>query len=207
MSIVACTACHDTTIFDGIPTGAEVAHTGTILAMTNTGPGQTPVMTFRALENGLPRNLIAAPMTSMTATAAGPNTDFAAYASPTPTSPRFAPDSPTFAFAVTDTLPLPRRQIVADAKCDGCHEYTLNFHDLTFEEALPKMVIPKPFPNSTCVRCHSTRNPLWLAVGEHASTLARTRAGTRAGTLSCASVGCHGPPHPFKTYGAPAGAH
>lgn len=80
------------------------------------------------------------------------------------------------------------------------YEYVLNFHDLTFEAALPKIVIRKPFPNSTCVRCHSTRNPLWLKVGDHASTLAQTRAGT----LSCASIGCHGPPHPFKTYGTTA---
>ena len=80
------------------------------------------------------------------------------------------------------------------------YEYVLHFHDLSFDEALPKINIRKPFPNSTCVRCHSTRNPLWLKVGDHASTLEQTRAGT----LSCASVGCHGPPHPFKTYG---GAH
>jgi cytochrome c-type protein NapC len=73
------------------------------------------------------------------------------------------------------------------------YEYTLNFHQLTLEEALPRIRIRKPFPNSTCIRCHSTENPLWQQVGDHASTLTEVRADK----LSCASAGCHGPPHPF----------
>jgi nitrate/TMAO reductase-like tetraheme cytochrome c subunit len=73
------------------------------------------------------------------------------------------------------------------------YEQTLNFHYLTLEEAFPRIHIRKPFPNSTCVRCHSTHNPLWQQVGDHASTLAEVRANT----LSCASAGCHGPAHPF----------
>jgi len=74
------------------------------------------------------------------------------------------------------------------------YEYTFNFHQLSLEEALPKIHIRKPFPNSTCIRCHSTQNPLWLKIGDHASTLVETRAGT----LSCASAGCHGAAHPFS---------
>jgi OmcA/MtrC family decaheme c-type cytochrome len=50
-----------------------------IQAMTNTAPGMAPVMTFRVTENGAPRNLLTAPMTRLTATIAGPNTDFATY--------------------------------------------------------------------------------------------------------------------------------
>ncbi len=50
-----------------------------IQAMASTGPGMTPVMTFRVTENGAPRNLQLAPMTRLTATIAGPNTDFATY--------------------------------------------------------------------------------------------------------------------------------
>jgi len=74
------------------------------------------------------------------------------------------------------------------------YEYTLHYHQLTEEEALVKMEIRRPFKNETCMRCHSTENPTWNKVGDHASTLDRVRAGT----LSCASAGCHGPAHPFS---------
>ena len=74
------------------------------------------------------------------------------------------------------------------------YEYTFNFHMLSLEEALPRIHIKKPFPNSTCIRCHSTQNPLWQQVGDHASTLDEVRTGA----ISCASVGCHGAAHPFS---------
>lgn len=74
------------------------------------------------------------------------------------------------------------------------YHYTLTFHDLPLEEALPQIHIRRPFPNATCIRCHSTNNPLWNQIGDHASTLAEVRAGT----VSCASAGCHGPAHPFS---------
>lgn len=73
------------------------------------------------------------------------------------------------------------------------YEYALNFHQLTLEEALPRIHIRNPFPNATCIRCHSTLAPGWQLIGDHKSTLDRIRAGT----LSCASEGCHGPAHPF----------
>ena len=74
------------------------------------------------------------------------------------------------------------------------YEYTFNFHQLSLDEALPKIHIRKPFPNATCIRCHSTENPLWKKIGDHTSTLVEIRAGT----LSCASAGCHGAAHPFS---------
>jgi cytochrome c-type protein NapC len=73
------------------------------------------------------------------------------------------------------------------------YEYTLNFHQLTLDEALPQIHLRSPFPNATCMRCHSTATPGWKRVGDHESLIDRLRAGS----VSCASDGCHGPAHPF----------
>jgi nitrate/TMAO reductase-like tetraheme cytochrome c subunit len=72
--------------------------------------------------------------------------------------------------------------------------YLTEFRSMTLDEALPKIVIRRPFPNATCMRCHSTDNPLWNKVGDHASTLPEIRTGK----VSCASEGCHGAAHPFS---------
>jgi OmcA/MtrC family decaheme c-type cytochrome len=50
-----------------------------IQSVASTAPGQTPVVTFQALQNGAPRNLTTSPMTSLTFTIAGPTTDIAAF--------------------------------------------------------------------------------------------------------------------------------
>jgi cytochrome c-type protein NapC len=74
------------------------------------------------------------------------------------------------------------------------YEYTMNYRNMPVKQFLEEIEIRKPFPNSTCMRCHSTENPMWSTVADHTSTLDRLRAGT----LSCASEGCHGPAHPFS---------
>ncbi|HEU0029195.1 MAG TPA: OmcA/MtrC family decaheme c-type cytochrome [Kofleriaceae bacterium] len=48
-------------------------------SITNTGPGELPTITFRALVNGFPRNLLLEPLTNLAVTIAGPTTDIAGY--------------------------------------------------------------------------------------------------------------------------------
>lgn len=74
------------------------------------------------------------------------------------------------------------------------YEYSLNYHSMPTQEFLETIEIRKPFPNSTCIRCHSTLGPTWNLVPDHASTL----DAVRSGATSCASAGCHGPAHPFS---------
>jgi nitrate/TMAO reductase-like tetraheme cytochrome c subunit len=107
-----------------------------------------------------------------------------------------------------------RNEAFGDENCYACHAdygmfgtvttkiggmrhvwlYLTEFHSMSLEESREKIHILKPFSNDACIRCHSTRSPVWNAVGDHASTLHRVRGGT----LSCASDGCHGPAHPFS---------
>lgn len=107
-----------------------------------------------------------------------------------------------------------RNALFGDDNCYACHadygmygtiitklgglrhvyEYTLHYRNMSLDEARAKIHIREPFQNATCMHCHSTQNPTWNAVREHASLLDRLRAGT----VSCASSGCHGPAHPFS---------
>jgi len=107
-----------------------------------------------------------------------------------------------------------RNGLFGDENCYACHadygmygtvvtklgglrhvyEYTLHYRNMPLDEARAKIHIRKPFPNATCIHCHSTEGPTWNAVREHASLLDRLRDGS----VSCASAGCHGPAHPFS---------
>jgi cytochrome c-type protein NapC len=74
------------------------------------------------------------------------------------------------------------------------YEYLTRYHSMPIEESLVEIELRKPFTNAACMRCHSTDNPLWSKVGDHASTRDRVRSGA----VSCASEGCHGFAHPFS---------
>ena len=74
------------------------------------------------------------------------------------------------------------------------YEYSLNYRNMPVQQFLEEIEIRRPYPNATCIHCHSTQNPGWTKVGDHVSAADRLRAGT----LSCASEGCHGPAHPFS---------
>jgi len=107
-----------------------------------------------------------------------------------------------------------RNELFGDENCYACHadygmfgtvvtkmggmrhvyEYVLHYRNMSLEEARATIHIRKPFQNSTCMHCHSTEGPSWNAIKDHASILDRVRAGT----VSCASSGCHGPAHPFS---------
>jgi cytochrome c-type protein NapC len=79
------------------------------------------------------------------------------------------------------------------------YEYALHYRNMSLEEAREKIHLREPFQNSTCMQCHSTDNPIWNTVKEHESLL----ASLRDGSISCATVGCHGPAHPFSKSNGP----
>lgn len=70
--------------------------------------------------------------------------------------------------------------------------YYGEFKDLTVEEAIPKIDLYKPFTNENCMQCHSTHGKHWLGIKAHAGAVELVRANE----VSCASVSCHGKPHP-----------
>lgn len=163
-----------------------------LLQVTNAGPGQQALVDFRVLVDGAPRDIVTSPLTRLTATFAGPNSDYARYwqagiqggtpggvlstldagdgrfrfetsallgipADATGSftvglegyiqgAARFAAESPTLAFAVTDAVATPRRTIVDTAKCESCH-YDLAGHGGGRKGA------------EYCVLCHNSNNP------------------------------------------------
>ena len=107
-----------------------------------------------------------------------------------------------------------RNDMFGDANCYACHadygmfgtiktkaggmrhvyEYALHYRNMSLDEARETIHIRQPFQNATCMHCHSTENPGWQKVKEHASLI----DDVRTEKVSCASEGCHGPAHPFS---------
>lgn len=75
--------------------------------------------------------------------------------------------------------------------------YLTQYHDMPLEEAKHDIRILRPLPNANCMHCHSTTAPKWSSVPDHASSL----EAVRAGTMACASPGCHGYAHPMTKLG------
>lgn len=72
--------------------------------------------------------------------------------------------------------------------------YYTEFHDMPLAEAKEKIHIRRPFPNSTCMQCHSTELQGWQRTKEHRTAL----PDVVSGKVSCASAGCHNYGHPFS---------
>lgn len=105
-----------------------------------------------------------------------------------------------------------RNKLFGDKNCYTCHEdygmfgtvltklggmrhvwlYYTEYRNTTIPEAKETIHIRQPFPNESCMQCHSTKDMLWLKVPDHRETL----NDLRADRISCASAGCHGVAHP-----------
>ena len=81
--------------------------------------------------------------------------------------------------------------------------YYTQYHTMPIAEAKEKIHLIVPFPNDSCMQCHSTETKLWLQISDHRAGL----EDMRSGKISCASVGCHGFAHPnFRPARDDAGA-
>jgi OmcA/MtrC family decaheme c-type cytochrome len=83
-----CIVCHGanagpapvpTSHYTGIWDPAMGTMTVTIQSVTNTTPGQLPTIRFKVVVNGQPRDILTSPLSTLTATIAGPTTDFTEY--------------------------------------------------------------------------------------------------------------------------------
>jgi OmcA/MtrC family decaheme c-type cytochrome len=86
-----CDVCHSRDLPSLPPTSVVSAHQIdlfapdrpepqlSIVSVTDTGPGEAPTITFTVAVRGQPRDILAEPLSTLRATFAGPNTDFARY--------------------------------------------------------------------------------------------------------------------------------
>lgn len=79
-------------------------------------------------------------------------------------------------------------------------KYYTEYLGVSAEDAKNTIRLYEPYPNDTCMQCHSTTVDLWSAVPDHKASV----DALRKNRLSCASVGCHGYAHPnARVAGAP----
>jgi cytochrome c-type protein NapC len=84
------------------------------------------------------------------------------------------------------------------------YEYVFNgYKDMAIDEFVRTIHIRRPYPNTNCMQCHSSYATEWMAQPDHARAIEEIRAGS----LSCASEGCHGPAHPFSKEARKGVAH
>jgi cytochrome c-type protein NapC len=80
--------------------------------------------------------------------------------------------------------------------------YAGGYRSMPLDEAKASIRLVKPFPNASCMQCHSTQGEIWQKVPDHRASLDEVRAGR----VSCASGGCHGFAHPFTKSAEERGA-
>ncbi|NJK88340.1 MAG: OmcA/MtrC family decaheme c-type cytochrome [Myxococcales bacterium] len=79
-----------------------------VVAVSDTGPGQTPRVRFRLEENGAPRDYLARPLNTLRVTFAGPNPDYQEYWQSTVTTVNtVAVDAANGVFEHTASTPIP----------------------------------------------------------------------------------------------------
>ncbi len=74
------------------------------------------------------------------------------------------------------------------------HYYIGGYRHWELKRFLDEVRVSKPYPNQNCQQCHSGTLASFANVREHLSA----EDALKAGTLSCASAGCHGVAHPFS---------
>lgn len=72
--------------------------------------------------------------------------------------------------------------------------YVVGYRKWELPKFLAEVRIAEPFPNQNCQQCHSGKIASFSNVREHLAA----SDGIEAGTISCASAGCHGVAHPFS---------
>lgn len=199
-----CTVCHPATgslagvieshnapLFDPNRPRLEAQITG----ISNTGPGQQPVINFRLTRDGQPLNISATPLNSLRVTFAGPTTDYARYWQATiqgngATGTLTALDAPNgeFSYQVAAAAAIP---------ADATGSYTVGLEGYvlvppeTFRFAFLDPTLDFPVTDTAVVQ---RRQIVSLAKCEQCHDELRAHGGGRTNSQYC--VLCHNPNNP-----------